>query len=614
MKFINTKIVQGAVLLGAILLTACGGGVGGAADGGTVPNQPQTAPVIAVQPAIQYVKPGNAATFTVVATGTGPLHYQWKRNGANVGSDSSSYTTLATTTADNGEKYLVVVSNAAGSVTSGEATLTVNASDLPAAIQSPPQNITVTAGETATFTVVAGGTAPLHYQWKKGTTAVGTDSAGLTFTNALTTDAGSYTVTVSNAVNSVTSTSATLTVNPTPMAPTITTQPKPITVTEGGAANFTVVAAGSSPLHYQWKKGTTAVGTDSAGLTFTNALTTDAGSYTVTVTNAVGSVTSSVATLNVNALTTISVGVSPANVTLGVGATQAFTASVTGSSNEAVTWTSTGGTFSNSVSNPGQYTAPTTAGNYVVRATSQADTSKYAEATVKVVAAGHQIRVLFLGNSFINEHILSAQVMGLAQAAGLDFYAEEYTIGGSNLKQHWDASDQASLKNIQAGGWDFVVLEPFWHAYGSITKEQELVYAQYFDAEIKKIGARTVIFSTWALGWAAVGKPTDANLWDYNHEETADIGNHWMAQQLGALEVRAGDAWQVSYLRYPSILLYESDGCHPNNTGHYFTAALFLIALTGVDPTGNTYLPPPSPDAVSTTDAALMRALAWELR
>ena len=548
----------------------------------------------------------------MVASGTGPLHYQWKKNGStNVGSDAPSYTTPATTAANNGEKYLVVVSNAAGSVTSGEATLTVNSSDLPAVIQSQPRNITVTAGATATFTVVASGTGPLNYQWKKNGSNVGSNLAGYTTPATTLSDNGvTYTVDVSNAVNSVTSTTATLTVNAAPVAPAITTQPKSITVTEGGPASFTVVAAGSNPMHYQWKKGTTAVGADSASLTFTNALATDAGSYIVTVTNAVGSVTSDAATLTVNALTTVSVGISPANVTMSTGAAQTFTASVSGSGDKTVTWTATGGT----ITNTGQYTAPTIAGDYVVRATAQADSSKYAEATVKVTAAGHQIRVLFLGNSFTNEHDLDAQVMGLARAAGLNFYAEKYTIGGADLSTLWN--DPVSLQIIQQGGWDYVVLEPFWHAYGTITKEQELVYAQKFDAEIKKIGAKTVIFCTWALGWAATGD----NQYDYNQEETADLGNLWMAQQLGALAVKAGDAWQVLYGRYPydgstsQIPLYESDGCHPTNTGHYFTAALFLIALTGVDPVGNTYLPPPSPDAASPANAAILQALAWERR
>lgn len=575
------------------------------------PVVPLTAPVITVQPVIQYVKPGQTAEFTVVATGTGPLHYQWKRDGASVGSDLPTYTTPATTTANNGEKYLVVVSNAVGSVTSSEVTLTVNANDLPAAIQSPPQSISVTAGETATFSVVASGTAPLNYQWQKNGADVGSSLPSYTTPASTLEDNGAtFAVVVSNSVSSVTSAAATLTVSATPVAPTITTQPASITVTEGGMATFAVAAAGTGPLHYQWRKGAAVVGTDSATLVFLNALTTDSGTYTVTVSNAIGSITSGAATLTVTAAVTVSVAVSPANSTMSTGATRAFSASVAGTSNTAVNWTATGGT----ITTGGLYTAPAIAGDFVVRATSQADGSAFGEAAVKVNAAGQAIRVLFLGNSFTNEHHLSAQVMGLAQAAGMDLYAEEYTIGASDLIDHWVAADQTSLTMIQQGTWDFVVLQPFWHAYGTITAAEELVYAQYFDTEIKAKGAQTVVFSTWALGDAAIGKPTDANLWDYNNEERADIGNHWIAQQLGALEVRVGDAWQVSYLRYPSLQLYASDHVHPTNLGHYFTAALFLIAITGVSPVGNSYLPPASPDAVSTTDAATLQALAWELK
>jgi len=63
-----------------------------------------------------------AATFTVVASRTAPLSYRWQRNGTNIsGATSSSYTTPATTIADNGATFAVVVSNSAGSVTSNSA-------------------------------------------------------------------------------------------------------------------------------------------------------------------------------------------------------------------------------------------------------------------------------------------------------------------------------------------------------------------------------------------------------------------------------------------------------------------------------------------------------------
>jgi hypothetical protein len=85
------------------------------------------APSLATQPMSQTVTTGQTATFSAMATGTAPLTYQWQKNGANIsGAMSSSYTTPATTMADSEEQFRVMVSNAAGSVTSNTATLTVN--------------------------------------------------------------------------------------------------------------------------------------------------------------------------------------------------------------------------------------------------------------------------------------------------------------------------------------------------------------------------------------------------------------------------------------------------------------------------------------------------------
>jgi regulation of enolase protein 1 (concanavalin A-like superfamily) len=84
-------------------------------------------PAISTQPASQSVTAGQTATFSVTATGTAPLSYQWQKAGANIsGAMSSSYITPATTMADNGSSYRVIVTNTAGSVTSNSASLTVN--------------------------------------------------------------------------------------------------------------------------------------------------------------------------------------------------------------------------------------------------------------------------------------------------------------------------------------------------------------------------------------------------------------------------------------------------------------------------------------------------------
>ena len=110
---------------------------------------------------------GQTATFSVTATGTAPLSYQWKKNGATIsGATASTYTTPRTTGSDNGAQFTVVVSNTAGKTTSNIATLTVKRPVAPS-ITVQPTSQTVTAGQTATFSVTASGTAPLSYQWRR---------------------------------------------------------------------------------------------------------------------------------------------------------------------------------------------------------------------------------------------------------------------------------------------------------------------------------------------------------------------------------------------------------------------------------------------------------------
>lgn len=84
------------------------------------------APTITVQPISQTVNKGSTATFSVTATGTDPLSYQWSLNGTPImGATSASYTTPTLAYSDNGNSYTVEVSNTAGSVTSNPAILTV---------------------------------------------------------------------------------------------------------------------------------------------------------------------------------------------------------------------------------------------------------------------------------------------------------------------------------------------------------------------------------------------------------------------------------------------------------------------------------------------------------
>lgn len=100
------------------------------------------------------------------------------------------------------------------------------------------------------------------------------------------------------------------------VAPSITTQPSSTTVTVGQTASFTVAANGTAPLSYQWRFGSTNIGSNSAILSLANVQVADAGSYTCVVTNSSGSVTSNAAALTVNAV--------PDNTDSGTGLTGTY--------------------------------------------------------------------------------------------------------------------------------------------------------------------------------------------------------------------------------------------------------------------------------------------------
>jgi hypothetical protein len=187
-------------------------------------NAGTVAPSITTQPANQTVTAGQTATFSVVAAGTAPLSYQWRKNATNIsGATAASYTTPTTTTADNNSKFDVIVSNSGGSITSAQATLTVSAAPVAPSIATQPANQTVNAGQAATFSVVATGTAPLTYQWQKNGAAI-TGATATSYTTPVTTTADSgetFRVVLSNTAGSMTSNSATLTVNPSTVTSTV---------------------------------------------------------------------------------------------------------------------------------------------------------------------------------------------------------------------------------------------------------------------------------------------------------------------------------------------------------------------------------------------------------
>ena len=289
------------------------------------------APVITTQPVAQTVSAGSTVTFSVIATGTPPLTYQWQKDGTNLPGATSATLTLTSVTTASGGNYRVLVSNVAGSATSATALLTVGTAPVPPTIVLQPVGRTITLGATVVFTVTATGTAPLTYRWQKnGVVLSGATTATLTLNSVTAADAGTYAVVVANVAGSVTSAYAILVVNPAPTAPAITAQPVSQSVAAGATATFAVTATGTAPLRYQWQRNTVNLaGATNRVLTLTGVTSANAGTYRVLVSNSAGSVTSTPATLTV---TTPSVTVrltSPSNgATYGEESTVFLAASV----------------------------------------------------------------------------------------------------------------------------------------------------------------------------------------------------------------------------------------------------------------------------------------------
>ncbi len=246
--------------------------------------------------------PGPPFDLQVFATADPAPAYQWWFNATNLIHGAMSQTLeLTNVQFSQSGAYTVVLSNAYGVVTSPPAILTV----YDPFITNQPASQSLDAKQTASFSVGAGGTTPLSFQWLKNGVSLGdlkylwgARTSTLTIINVLGADAGSYSVIVSNTYGSVTSQLATLTVQD----PLIVAQPVSQTVAPGGDAVFTVAADVTPPFSYQWfnagarlSDGPNISGTQTPTLTLANVLGGEADAYWVVVANAYGSVTSQVA-------------------------------------------------------------------------------------------------------------------------------------------------------------------------------------------------------------------------------------------------------------------------------------------------------------------------------
>ncbi len=232
-------------------------------------------PVITAQPTQQSVVAGADATFRVTAVG-GTLTYRWQKDGVDLSGATGATLTLANVTAADAGLYSVVVTNEAGAVVSEVARLTVVA--LPHLV-AQPQAQTIKEGQPIYFEVVVAGDAPTTYVWYRDNVPIaGAIDARLRFSAVQPSDAGSYTVKVTNAAGSVTSAPAILTVA---TVPVITLQPASQSTTIGVPVSFTLTSTGTGMFHYQWE--TSPAGSDTWSYVPLEAGYTGVMSQTLTV-------------------------------------------------------------------------------------------------------------------------------------------------------------------------------------------------------------------------------------------------------------------------------------------------------------------------------------------
>ena len=298
---------------------------------------------ITTQPAsVVVVADGATAKFSVKATGTGTLKYQWyyKKSGQTAWNAWNNKTTASTSAVANstwdGMQVRCVVKDSNSSVTSSASTVYIKKA---LTITSHPVSVTTSDGKTVSFTVKATGTGVLKYQWyykKSGgswtkwnghTTATTTATANSTWNGMKV-----YCIVTDSAGSTAVSNSAAITVK---KAPVITQQPANVTVYSGKNVSFTVKATGTGTLKYQWyikKSGQTSWtlwnNHTTATTTATSNDTWNKMQVRCVVTDSNGSTTSSAATVTIAAQ--LKITANSQNVVVSAGKNTTFTVKATG--------------------------------------------------------------------------------------------------------------------------------------------------------------------------------------------------------------------------------------------------------------------------------------------
>ncbi|MFM9006633.1 MAG: immunoglobulin domain-containing protein, partial [Flavobacteriales bacterium] len=254
------------------------------------------APAISVQPlATTDLCAGASLNLSVTASGT-PLNYQWKKNGNNLSGQTASSLQIAAVSAGDAGSYTVTISNACGTITSSPAVVTVN--NAPVITTQPAQAGAVCTGGTLNLSVSSSGTS-LSYAWfKNGVSISAATASTLSLSNVTSADAGNYTVTVSNACGSTTSSPASVNING---AVSIASQSPSQTPCQSQLIQLSVTPAGdlNSILNYSWFLNGALQPSVTGSTNDFIADPTTAGTYTVVINTLCGAVNANPITVTV---------------------------------------------------------------------------------------------------------------------------------------------------------------------------------------------------------------------------------------------------------------------------------------------------------------------------
>ncbi|MFZ3093759.1 immunoglobulin domain-containing protein [Methanothrix sp.] len=292
-------------------------------------------PMIEIQPADYSACEDQEARFNVVATGNGPITYQWSKNGSQIaGATTDTYIIPAAKLTDAGS-YRVRVSNACGSIESNPAVLAVSSKPM---VELEPLDTVACDGSEVVLKAHASGTEPLSYQWKKnGENIPGANTNRYLISSILPADEGDYSLAVINVCGLAESGAIHISVR---SRPKILVQPISQTVCTGSLVSFEVQVAGNESYTYQWQKdGLNITAANAAVLSISAANSTDQGNYSVIIgSDLCGWTQSDKAELSIRSMPMIKELHLPASKLACEGSDIAFVADVTGSDPVTFRW------------------------------------------------------------------------------------------------------------------------------------------------------------------------------------------------------------------------------------------------------------------------------------